>query len=338
MMTNASLPNILFLMCDSMDGRVIDPTSSVSKYVATPVLDGLAAEGVNFVRTYASSPQCVPSRTSMLAGRRTDQTRTFSNSQGLAQDPSGALDERCVAVYDSETCAAFGKEQQVDRTFFDALSATHDIALFGKIDIGHNVLKRYGPQPTIPGWHGGPSLTIFTRAADIRKPTKRTPMAITDDRDDRVHPEDWKMHAACIEWLRNHAPSNGTSFPWLLHCSLNIPHPPFQTNLTWLRAVDEKRVRTTPPPWPAMGALHPHDAYMTTSKGMGDAFGISDYDVFKVPRAPPHSFAHVPRARARLMRARAPCPAGASYVLCDGGRDRLSHGPGARDREAAARL
>ncbi len=57
---NETLPNILFLMCDSMDGRVVDPSSPVSKYVATPTLDALAAEGVNFVRTYANSPQCVP--------------------------------------------------------------------------------------------------------------------------------------------------------------------------------------------------------------------------------------------------------------------------------------
>ena len=59
----AAKPNVLFLMCDSMDGRVIDPTSPVSKYMSTPALDGLAATGVNFVRTYAASPQCVPSRT-----------------------------------------------------------------------------------------------------------------------------------------------------------------------------------------------------------------------------------------------------------------------------------
>ena len=60
--------NILFLMCDSMDGRVVDPASPVSKRMRTPFFDSLAQEGVNFVNTYAASPQCVPSRTTMLSG------------------------------------------------------------------------------------------------------------------------------------------------------------------------------------------------------------------------------------------------------------------------------
>ena len=77
----APKPNILFLMCDSMDGRIVDPTSPVSARSATPTFDSLAKAGVNFVRTYAASPQCVPSRTTMLTGRRTDQIRAFSNSK-----------------------------------------------------------------------------------------------------------------------------------------------------------------------------------------------------------------------------------------------------------------
>ena len=281
---NSSKNNILFLMCDSMDGRVIDASNGVSKYMATPVLDGLAKDGVNFVRTFAASPQCVPSRTSMLAGRRTDQIGAWSNSIGFAQDPSGALDKACVKAYDAKTCAMLGRTQKVNRTFFDALSSAMDVALFGKVDIGHNVLTRYGPQPTVAGWHGGPSLTIFARAADIRKPTKPTPSAITNDKDDHVHPEDWKMHTACIDWLHARADVGRDGRPWFLYCSLNIPHPPFNTNLTWLQSVDEASVKATPPAWPAMSELHPYDSYMTISKGVGDGFKISDYDVFKVRR------------------------------------------------------
>lgn len=69
-------PNILFLMCDSMDGRVLDPTSDVSQKLEMPNLRKLAAEGVNFIRTYAASPQCVPSRATMFAGRRIDRIQT----------------------------------------------------------------------------------------------------------------------------------------------------------------------------------------------------------------------------------------------------------------------
>eukprot|EP01047_Picozoa_sp_COSAG01_P034542 COSAG01_NODE_2600_length_7396_cov_35.648212_4_plen_155_part_00 len=64
--------NILFLMCDSMDGRVLDPTSPVSSRLQMPNLRRLAAEGTNFVRTYAASPQvgCTALFYSFMHGRR----------------------------------------------------------------------------------------------------------------------------------------------------------------------------------------------------------------------------------------------------------------------------
>ena len=49
-------PNVVFVICYSMDGQVIDPTSPVSRAVATPNIDALAASGVNFVNNYCSSP------------------------------------------------------------------------------------------------------------------------------------------------------------------------------------------------------------------------------------------------------------------------------------------
>ena len=74
-------PNILFLMCDSMDGRVLDPTSPVSDRLEMPHLRALASTGVNFLNTYAASPQCVPSRAAMFTGRRTDQTQALLSEE-----------------------------------------------------------------------------------------------------------------------------------------------------------------------------------------------------------------------------------------------------------------
>jgi len=127
-----SRPNILFLMCDSMDGRVVDPSAPLSKLVATPTFDALASDGVNFVRTYASSPQCVPSRASMLSGRRTDQIRAFSNDNGLALSPGGEPDEACVSAYGEAWCRTHGASQALETTLFDELrSGGHAVALSG---------------------------------------------------------------------------------------------------------------------------------------------------------------------------------------------------------------
>ena len=112
---NASRPNILFLMCDSMDGRVLDPTSQLYAKLEMPNLRKLAARGVNFVNTYAASPQCVPSRTTMFTGRRIDQTKTWNNGQGVAVIPgSGSLDATCVREY-AKTCRQWRAEQNISR-------------------------------------------------------------------------------------------------------------------------------------------------------------------------------------------------------------------------------
>ena len=378
----ASPPNILFLMCDSMDGRVVDPSSPISKRVATPTLDSLAATGVNFIRTYAASPQCVPSRTTMLAGRRTDQIRAFSNGNGLAGDPStGGLDSTCVKDYDEQTCAEWAKSQNVSSTFFDALAPVYaagnavegdecTLCVMGKVDVGQNILTRYGPSATADGWHGGPTLSILTRAADIRKPTKPDPRKITNDTDNYVHQEDWKMHTECIEWLQaegaarrrrsrqlgassssssspwSFSSSSSSPPPWFLYCSLNIPHPPFNTNATWLASVDEAAVRAAKPVWPAnVSSYHPHDAYMSVSKAVGGAF--SDDDIFKTRRTCALRPSPLQRRTARTTRhpndpATTPdtnvSHHRASRRLRDGRGDRLPNGAGRRRGQAVGHV
>ena len=267
----APKPNILFLMCDSMDGRVVDPTSPVSTRLATPTFDSLAKAGVNFVRTYAASPQCVPSRTTMLTGRRTDQIRAFSNSNGLAVAPDGTVDPACASKYDAAECAAWGASQEVNATFFDSLvDAGYNVTVLGKVDVGADVLRRY-PGATETGYDGD-ELSTFTRSADIRKPTK---FFETNQHADEVFSAsrqlDWTTIERCVEWLNSPTPA---AAPWLLYCSLNIPHPPFNTNATWLASVNESLVDV--PPWAdpknASARAHPYDAYMSISKAVDGAF------------------------------------------------------------------
>ena len=168
--------NILLLLSDSMDGRVLDPGSPIASKVHTPAFDELARNGVNFANAYAASPQCVPSRTTLLSGRRTDQTRTFSNGKGFAAAPSGELDALCVKSWDEETCEAWSREQNLTSTLLHSLrdAALYEVQVFGKTDVGGNVNRDFGPYGASDGFHGGPSLPILTRSADIRKPTKPT--------------------------------------------------------------------------------------------------------------------------------------------------------------------
>ncbi len=57
-------PNILFLMTDQMQGRVLEPDNPCQ----TPNLDRLAARGVRFRRAYTPNAVCSPARASLMTG------------------------------------------------------------------------------------------------------------------------------------------------------------------------------------------------------------------------------------------------------------------------------
>jgi arylsulfatase K len=100
---------------------------------------------------------------------------------------------------------------------------------------------------------------------------------MTNDHDQKVHPEDWNMIERCISFLHdrndeiaalNSSVVEKEAESWMLYCSLNIPHPPFDTNATWLGSVHEHLLRTSIPVWPDEVAFHPADSYMSISKNV----------------------------------------------------------------------
>ncbi len=281
--TNTSRPNILFLMCDSMDGRVLDPTSPVHRRLRMPNLRALAARGANFIRTYAASPQCVPSRTTMFTGRHIHQTKTWNNGQGVASIPSvlGGLDAACVTFYGEDTCRQWRAQQNISATLLDTLrNVGYESHLYGKVDVGAGIMQDSDEvNATCSGFHSGPALSILTRTADIRRATKPDPLKITNDLDNHVHEEDWKMLPKCIEFLeRQSAMDVRETTNWMLYCSINIPHPAFDTNATWLKLVNDDQVNV--PTWLPEDAFHPADSYMSQSKAVWRNF--SDAEILKV--------------------------------------------------------
>jgi arylsulfatase A-like enzyme len=73
-------PNILIIMTDQ---QFADGMSCVmgKKYLNTPHMDSLAANGMRFTRAYSPNPLCVPMRTSMISGRYPHQTGVLANDK-----------------------------------------------------------------------------------------------------------------------------------------------------------------------------------------------------------------------------------------------------------------
>ena len=100
----AEQPNIIFLFTDDQAPGMTGFEGNT--VVKTPHLDQLAAESIQFTRCYVPTPQCAPSRASVLTGRYPHATGVTTNGPTL--DPSkDTFTERLKrAGYD---CGVVGK-------------------------------------------------------------------------------------------------------------------------------------------------------------------------------------------------------------------------------------
>lgn len=80
-------PNILYIMTDQQHAGMMSITGN--RWLKTPAMDAIAAQGVRFELAYASNPVCMPARTSMMTGRYPSHFNMRSN--GPADVPLATL-------------------------------------------------------------------------------------------------------------------------------------------------------------------------------------------------------------------------------------------------------
>ena len=262
-------PNIIWLQTDSMDGRLLDPTSPYyDKVLLRGIKDGLVARGATFARHFTASPQCVPSRTSMMTGRYVHEMDTTNNGQGLARSTkTGKLDSGCVAAWNATSCAAFAALQNQSYTMLDLLAgAGYDLQLFARFDVGAGVLDDYPKhKPTGDGFHGGPDLGILARGASIPGATKEEPFGATDDNATSPYAGDVAVGEAVVNFLTSHDPAEEQ--PFLLWMGLIAPHPPYTTSAAYLKHVNSSAADAPMDVCqPDRSTMHPYDAQMSTLK------------------------------------------------------------------------
>jgi arylsulfatase A-like enzyme len=73
-------PNILFIMTDQQFAEAMSCRIG-ERYIKTPNMDSLAANGRLFTRAYCANPLCVPSRTSLFTGRYPAETGIETNDR-----------------------------------------------------------------------------------------------------------------------------------------------------------------------------------------------------------------------------------------------------------------
>ena len=77
--SSSDKPNIIFILCDDMGYG--DLACYGQKYIQTPNLDRMAAEGMLFTQAYAGSPVSAPSRASLMTGQHSGHGHVRGNKE-----------------------------------------------------------------------------------------------------------------------------------------------------------------------------------------------------------------------------------------------------------------
>ena len=227
-------PNILFLMTDQMQGRVLDP----EHVCQTPNLDALAQRGVRFTRAYTPNPVCSPARASLMTG-------LLPHSHGVLQVTHCTPDDQAVLrekphwaqrlVAAGYRTAYFGK-WHVERS--------NDLQLFGwQVDgsFGSELYtgeaERLGATPPkrgespFEGLTGGPA--GYPR--DLLYAVSEEPRALSGD-----------VAVALAEEFLDEATKGNR--PWCAFVSILEPHDPFVTSRQAYERYDVDAI-PVPPNW-----------------------------------------------------------------------------------------
>jgi iduronate 2-sulfatase len=201
---SAARPNVLLIMADDLrdHGRAFG-----KDVVKTPNLDRLAARGVRFSRACAQYPVCNPSRTSLLLGRRCEETRVVDNRQFFRDVLPDAVTFPELLRRHGWTTMSFGKVLHTGNT--------GEAARASWLDEG----RSWDHAETLPA-------SSPHRRGEFRNLTGGVlpwcEIGILDGDDDEQ--PDGRTAAACVRAIEDCTASGG---PWLIAAGFHRPHDPF---------------------------------------------------------------------------------------------------------------
>ena len=200
----ADRPNVLFIMADDLRDNGGAYTRAVVK---TPNLDRLRARGTSFERAYVQYPVCNPSRSSMWAGLRAEQTGVANNTDRLRQKMANVVTLPQLCKDAGWQSHAFGK-------------------LF-HLGGGNDAQKKALWADTGKSWHTAQDYKATPLGREVVEGRNVTDGSLTwcawgaakGTDDDQPDGQIATATVAMIEQL-------GTK-PWLIGCGFMKPHDPF---------------------------------------------------------------------------------------------------------------
>ncbi|EDQ84361.1 uncharacterized protein MONBRDRAFT_34742 [Monosiga brevicollis MX1] len=298
-MTNSSRPNIVFLICESIDAKTFDEDSPVP----LPNIRKLIQRGgVSFKTHYVSAPVCAPSRTSIQQGRHVHRiphdhngiqvNGAWNNYEGMAPDYDMKIGD--VLGRTGYDVNILGKTDWTAGKLWHALRphdrvppstclphvavlfwpanprplVNHKNHLFTGLSIGGHAL-----------WNWWQCFTMYTQFPynvtnggwNEQPETQAGEGAVCDAHGDvtpgnRSHDVDWMFVEQNVAYIRNHSQSQ----PFFVYQGMDIVHPPLgmpsdQTCEKFYNMINESDV--TVPDWAPLDELHPCDLQSVMLKG-----------------------------------------------------------------------
>ena len=77
-------PNVLLIMTDQQTADAM--SNAGNRYLNTPAMDELAADGIRFTNNYVTQPLCMPFRTSLQTARYPHEVKVRNNGEEIAGD------------------------------------------------------------------------------------------------------------------------------------------------------------------------------------------------------------------------------------------------------------
>jgi arylsulfatase A-like enzyme len=213
--SHSNKPNIVLIMIESWDGRVVGNYGDPAMKNITPNLNKFAEKGVQFKYNYTSHPICCPARSNLWSGQYTHHCKSWNNYKGL---------EKGTKIL-----------RNVLEDHGDYVFATKDPK---KIGIGkHDYWSgNHTNQARITAWTG--MANIYRPSYTMKKPL------ISNKNTKKSHKVDWIRASSAKKFLKKQKKrqNKGDKNPFFLYLSLTTPHPTFHTSKYWMEKVDYEKV------------------------------------------------------------------------------------------------
>lgn len=286
--TRTKKPNIVFLVCESTDGRTWREGYQ-NNVIPLPNLRFLEQQpgGYAFHRHYSNTPVCCPSRATFWSGRHAHKIAHVQRQQGKKNADNNNSTEHIIkelpvnGVWNNYEGLPHDFDQRIDQVLQSKTGYTTHMA--GKQDFttgGHteNVkLTAWTMYTRFPynlhetrGWADEMPDICSNNGTVLPSPSGRPfPSA---------HGDDWKVVSQTVDWIKQYhrakkdatASSNSNSTqeddkPFFVYQGMNIVHPPYRTNEYYYNKIDPSKIEV--PEWPDLKDLHPCDLQSSMLKG-----------------------------------------------------------------------